>query len=88
MSAWECEEPILKRVRFEKKFTRHYFETLLSPSNEHPTDDLTYLSRYTPIAVVVHDTLSKESVYLVDKKPKRLIKRFIEALTSQAQRNF
>ena len=33
-----------------------------------------------PIRVAVHDKLSKEPVYLVDKNPKRLIKRFIEVV--------
>ena len=84
VSTWEYEEPILKKVRFEKNFTPypHFtvydFEAIMAPLNEHPTDDLTYLSRHIPISVAVHDTLSKEPVYLVDKKPKRLIKRFIE----------
>ena len=49
--------------------------------NEHPTDDLTYLSRPVPISVSVYDTLKKEPVYLVDENPERLIERFIEALT-------
>ena len=50
------------------------FEAILTPLNEHPTDDLTYLSRHVPIGVAIHDILSKEPVCLVDKKPKRLIK--------------
>ena len=61
------------------------FETLLPRLNEHPPDDLTYLSRHIPISIAVHDTLSKEPIYLVDKKPKRLIKRFIEALTEKQE---
>ena len=77
--------------RFEKEFTPypHFivydFEAVLAPLNAHPTDDLTYLSRHIPISVAVHDTLSKEPVYLVDKKPKRLIKRFIEVLTEEQE---
>ena len=87
MSTWECKEPILKIVRLEKEFISypHFmvydFEAILAPLNEHPTDDLTYLSRHVPISVAVHDTLSEEPVYLVDENPKRLIKRFIEVLT-------
>ena len=61
------------------------FEAILAPLNENPTDDLTYLSRHVPISVAIHDTLSKEPVYLVDKKPKRLIKRFIEVLTEKQE---
>ena len=93
MSTWECEEPIIKRVRFEKNFTPcpHFivyeFEAILVPLNEHPADDLTYLSRHIPISVAVHDTLSEareeEPVYLVDENPEHLIERFIEVLTEK-----
>ena len=61
------------------------FEAILAPLNEHRTEDLTYLSRHIPISITVHDTLSKEPVYLVDKNPKRLIKRFIEVLTEKQE---
>ena len=77
MSTWDYKEPILKKMRFEKEFTPypHFivygFEAILAPLNGHPTDDLTYLLRHIPISVAVHDTLSKELVYLVDKNPKR-----------------
>ena len=75
----------------KKKFTPYLhfivydFKAILAPLNEHPTDDLTYLSRHIPISVAVHDTLSKEPVYLVDEKPGRLIKRFIEVLTEKQE---
>ena len=65
VSTWECEEPILKKVRLEKEFTPYPlfivydFEAILAPLNEYPTDDLTYLSMHIPISVPVHDTLSK-----------------------------
>ena len=61
------------------------FEAILAPLNEHPTDDLTYLSTRIPISVAVHDRLSKEPVYLVNKNPKCLIKRFIEVLTEKQE---
>ena len=76
---------------FEKKFTPypHFivydFEAILVSLNEHPTDDLTYLSRHIPISVAVHDTLSKEPVYLVDENPERFIERFIEVLTEKQE---
>ena len=35
------------------------------------------------MSVAVHDTLSKEPVYLVDKNPERLVERFIEAVTQK-----
>ena len=79
MSTWECEKLILKMVWFEKKYTpySHFmvydFEAILVPINEHPTGDLTYLSRHIPISVAIHDTFKKETVCLVDENPKRLI---------------
>ena len=86
---WECEEPIFKKLWFEKKFTPypHFivsdFKAILAPFNEHPTDDLTYLSRHIPIIITVHDTLGKEPVYLAAENPKRLMERFIEVLTEK-----
>ena len=62
-------------------FTVYDFEAISAPFNEHPTDDLTYLSSQIPISVAVHDTFSKEPAYLVDENPKRLIERFIKVLT-------
>ena len=61
------------------------FEAALAPLNEHRTDDLTYLSRHIPISVAIHDTLSKEPVYLVDKNPKSLIKQSINVLTKKQE---
>ena len=49
------------------------FEAILSPLNKHPIDNLTYLTGHTPVRVSIHDTLNKESVYLVDENPERLI---------------
>ena len=91
MSTWECEEPILKTVRFEKEFTSYLhfivydFEAILATLNEHPTDDLTYLSRHIPISVAAHDTLREEPVYLVDENPERFLERFIEVLTEKQE---
>ena len=79
-------DPILKKAWLEKKFTPYLhfivydFEAILTPLNEHPTDDLKYLSRHIPISVAIHDTLSKKPVYLVDQNPGRLIEKFIEIL--------
>ena len=91
MSTWKCEELIFRKVRLEKEFTPYPqfivydFEAILAPLNEHRTDNLTYLSRHIPISIAVHDTLSKEPVYLVDKNPKLLIKQFIEVLTRKQE---
>ena len=77
VSTWECEEPMLKKVWLEKEFMPYphfiVYEAILTPLSEHPTDDLTYLPRHILISVAVHDTLSKEPVYLVDKNPKPFI---------------
>ena len=68
VSTWEFEKLILKMVWFEKKYTpySHFmvydFEAILAPINEHPTGDLTYLSRHIPISVAIHDTFKKETV--------------------------
>ena len=61
------------------------FEALLAPLNEHPTNDLTYLSGHILASVAIYDALGEEPVYLVDKKPGRLIKRFIEVLTEKQE---
>ena len=58
---------------------------MLAPLNEHPTVDLTYLSRHIPISVAIHDTFSKEPAYLVDENPGTLIERFIEVLTEKQE---
>ena len=63
--------------------TKSYLEAILAPLNEHPKDDLTYLWRHIPINVAIHDTLSKEPVYLVDENLELLIERFIEVLTEK-----
>ena len=56
------------------------FETILAPLSKHLTDDLTYVSRHIQKRAVIHDTLSKEPIYLVDENPKRFIDRFIDVL--------
>ena len=66
-------------------FTVHDFEAMIALLNEHPTDDLTHLSRNIPISVAVHDTLSKEPAYLVNENPKRLIELLIEVLTEKQE---
>ena len=73
VSIWSCEEPIIKKAWFEKEFTPypHFivydFEVMMALLNENPTDDLKYLSSHTPTTVVMHDTLGKESVYIIDE---------------------
>ena len=55
----------MRNVWFEKEFMpyRHFavcdFEVILPPLNEHPTDDLTFLSRQMPVSFVSYDKLSK-----------------------------
>ena len=75
----ECEEPILKKVWFEKDFTpyphfiAYNFEVILALLNEHPIDELTYLSRHAPISVAIHGTLIKEPLKYVDQRSKYLV---------------
>ena len=57
---WKCEKPILKKVQFTPypHFIVYDFEAILSPLNEHPIDNLTYLTGHTPVRVSIHDTLN------------------------------
>ena len=66
-------------------FIVYDFEAILTPFNEYPTGDLTYLSRHIPLSVAVHDILSKDPAYLVDENPERLIERHIEVLTEKQE---
>ena len=61
------------------------FEAILTPLNEHPIDDLTYLSRHIPVSVAIHDKLSKQPAYLVNENSERLIKQFIEVLSEKQE---
>ena len=87
-------------MRFQKVYVLSslysvWFWDYIGPLKEHPSDDLTYLSRHIEISVAVHDTLGeererqrereKEPKYLIDKNPGRLIKRFTEALTEKQE---
>ena len=93
VSTLECEEPILKRYGLKKslhpfpQFIVYDFESILAPLNEHPTDDLTCLSRHIPIRVAVHDTLRKEPVHLVYENPRPLIEQFIDSRDRKARSN-
>ena len=66
-----------------------WFEAILARLNEHPTENLAYLSRLIQISAAVNDTLSEEReeepVYLVDENPERLTERFIEVLTEKQE---
>ena len=50
-----------KKVWLEKKFAPypHFImhEATLAPLNEHPTDDLTCLSRDIPLGLAIHNTM-------------------------------
>ena len=76
---------VWKKVYALSSLNSAWFWGILALLNEHPTDDLTYLSSHIPISIAVHDTFSKEPVYLVDKKPGHLIKQFIEVLTEKQE---
>ena len=88
LGVWETST---KNVWFEIEFKPypHFlvydFEAKLTLISEKPTDDLTYLSRHTPIGVAINDTFCKEPVHLVDKIWKHLIERFIKVLTEKQE---
>ena len=69
-------------------FIVYDFEAILALLNEHPTDDLMYLSKHKPISVAIHDTLSNKPVYLVDENAKRLVERSIKVLTEKQEAIF
>jgi len=56
------------------------FEALLKV-NEHRTSDLTFVSKQTPVSVVIHDTLSDDPTFLVHQDPRELVRLFVEELT-------
>ena len=86
---WECEKPYKKSVRFEREFTPyphfivHDWEAIQKSLNEQPTDDLTYIAKHVPVSMAICDTLSGESVYLVDKDPEKLVEKFMDALSKK-----
>ena len=87
--AWECEKPYKKSVKFGKEFRQyphfivHDWDAIQKPLNEQPTDDLTYIAKHVPVSVAIYDTLSGEPVYLVDKDPEKLVKKFMNALSKK-----
>ena len=89
MRVWECGKPYRKSVKFEKEFRQyphfivHHWEAIQKPLNEQPTDDLTYIAKHVPVSVAIRDTLSGESVYLVDKDPEKLVEKFMDVLSKK-----
>ena len=87
--AWEYEKPYKKSVKFEKEFRQyphfivHDWEAIQKPLNEQPTDDLTYIAKHVPVSVAIYDTLSGETVYLVDKDPEKLVEKFMAVLSKK-----
>lgn len=77
VSIWVCKKTILKKVWFDKDFTSSVdlivfnSEAILALLNKQPPDDLTYLSRCTPVSVAIHDVSNRnrEPVYLVVENP-------------------
>ena len=53
----------------------------LTSVNEHPTDDLDYLSIHTPVSLAIHDTFGREPVYLVSENLECFIAAFTKVLT-------
>ena len=61
------------------------FQAILASLDEHPTDDLTYLSRHMPVNIVINHTFSRKPVYLVNEKQELLIERFTRLLTKKRE---
>ena len=61
------------------------FQAMLASFDEHPTDDLTYLSRHMPVSIVINHTFSRKPVYLVDENQELLIERFTRFLTKKRE---
>ena len=86
---WECEKPYKKSVKFEKVFRQyphfivHDWEAIQKPLNEQPTDYLTYITEHVPVSVAIYDTLSGETVYLVEKDPEKLVEKFMDVLSKK-----
>ena len=52
---------------YASHFILYDFEAILAPLNEHPTYDLTYLSRHTSVRVAIHDAFGGKLVYFLMK---------------------
>ena len=92
ISVWECENPVLKNMIFEKEF-RPYpyfivydFEALHKKINEPQTEELTITSKHVPVSVAINDNLTNEPVFIVDQDPENLIKRFVEDLQERQRK--
>ena len=92
VSVWECEKPLLKKMRFKKEF-RPYpyfivydFEALHKKMNESQTEELTITSKHVPVSVAINDNLTNEPVFIVDEDPESLIKRFVGDLMERQKK--
>ena len=65
-------------------FIVYDFETILAPINEHPTDDLTYLSRHACNLCYLR-YIERRIYYLIDENPKSLIEQFIKTLRKKQE---
>ena len=92
VSAWECEKPELKKMRFKKEF-RPYpyfivydFEALHKKMDEPQTEELTITSKHVPVSVAINDNLTNEPVFIVDEDSENLIKSFVEDLKGRQRK--
>ena len=76
-------------MKFEKEFRPyahfivHDWEAIQKFLNEQPTDYLTYIAKHVPVSVAIYDTLSGETVYLVDKDPEKFVEKCMNVLSKK-----
>ena len=80
ISVWECEKPVLKKMRFKKEF-RPYpyfivydFEAIQEKVNIKQTEELTINSKHVPVSVAINDNLTFEPVCIIERHPEILMK--------------
>ena len=89
ISVWECEKPVLKKMRFKKEF-RPYpyfivydFEAIQEKVNIKQTEELTINSKHVPVSVAINDNLTFEPVCIIERHPEILIMKFMGELVKR-----
>ena len=92
ISVWECEKPVLKKMKLEKEF-RPYpyfivydFEALHKKMDESQTEELVITSRHVPVSVAINDNLTNEPVFIVGQDPGNLINSFMKDLQDRQRK--
>ena len=89
ISVWECEKPVLKKMRFKKEF-RPYpyfivydFEAIQEKVNIKQTEELTINSKHVSVSVAINDNLTFEPVCIIERHPEILIMKFMGELVKR-----